>query len=81
MTEPTRKALWHQRFLSFDPERSNPGKSVLLNELPRLWQNCNGFTFASGHAPEFYTISTINFSDTADYLSLGAPSCQSGAMP
>jgi hypothetical protein len=79
--ESTRKALWLQRFLSFDPERSNRGKSVRLNELTRSWQNCKGLIYAADHAAEFYTISTINFADRVDYLSLGVPSCQSGAMP
>ena len=76
-----RKALWLQRFLSFDPERSNRGKSVRLNELTRHGQNCKGLIYAPRHAPEFYTISTINITDRADYLSLVAAFCQGGAMP
>jgi hypothetical protein len=79
--ESTRKALWLQGFLSFDPERSNSGKAVRLNELTRLRQNCKGLTYAPGHTPEFYTISTINFINEADYLSLAAPYRQSGARP
>jgi hypothetical protein len=79
--ESTRKALWLQGFLSFDPERSNRGKSVLLNELTRPEQNCKGVTYAARHALEFYTISTINFGDRVDYSGLPATSRQSGAMP
>jgi hypothetical protein len=79
--QSTRKALWLQRFLSFDPERSNAGKSVRLNELTLPGENCKGLTYAPEHAPELYTISTINFSDEADYLSLAAPFRQNGAMP
>jgi hypothetical protein len=79
--ESTRKALWLQRFLNFDPERSNGGKSVRLNELTRRRKNCKGLTYASGHAPKFYTISTINFIDRVNYLSLAAPFCKAGAMP
>jgi len=75
-----RKALWLQRFLSFDPERSNRGKSVRLNELTRHGRNCKGLTYAPGHAPEFYTISTINSIYGADYLGLAVP-CPGGAMP
>jgi hypothetical protein len=79
--EATRKALWLQRFLSFDPERSNRGKSVRLNELTRPGQNCKGLTYASEHALKFYTISTINFIDRADYLSLAVSFLPMGAMP
>ena len=75
--ESTRKALWLQRFLNFEPERSNGGKSVRVNELTRRVQNGKGLTYAPGHASKFYTISTINFIDRADYLSLAA----SEAMP
>ncbi len=76
-----RKALWLQRFLSFDPERSNRGKSVRLNELARPGQNCKGLTYAAGRAPEFYTISTINAIYRADYLVLAVPACHGGALP
>jgi hypothetical protein len=79
--ESTRKALWLQGFLRFDPERSNRGKSVRLNELTRPGRNCKGLTYALGHAPEFYTISTITFIDRGDYLGLAVPSRQSGPMP
>jgi hypothetical protein len=79
--ESTRKALWLQCFLNFDPERSNGGKSVRLNELTRRGQNCKGLTYAPDHAPKFYTISTINFIDRDNYLSLAAASCKAGAMP
>jgi hypothetical protein len=79
--EESRKVLWLQRFLSFDPERSNRGKSVRLNELTRPEQNCKGLTYASEHASKFYTISTINFIDRADYLGFPVSSRQIGAMP
>jgi hypothetical protein len=79
--ESTRKVLWLQRFLSFDPERSIRGKSVRLNELTRQGQNCKGLTYAPDHAPEFYTISTINFIYRADYVSLAAPFRQGGGTP
>jgi hypothetical protein len=79
--ESTRKVLWLQYFLSFDPQRSNGGKSVRLNELTRRGQNCKGLTYAPGRAPKFYTISTIKFIDRADYLSVAVSSWQGGAMP
>jgi hypothetical protein len=79
--EATRKVLWLQCFLSFDPERSIRGKSVRLNELTRSELNCKGLTYAPERASKFYTISTINLSDRAHYITRAVPSRQSRAMP
>lgn len=70
MNESTRKALCHQPFQGFEPERSKRVKAVPLNDLTREIQNCNGQTNAVLRALEFDTISTINRSDRAHHLSL-----------
>jgi hypothetical protein len=67
-----RKALSLQQFPGFEPERSNRVKSVALNDLTRQTQNCKGLTSVPIRAPEFYTISTINFPDGINNLAVGA---------